>query len=116
MIEDNLSAPDFPTESDLIASLPQLPCLSGKPVFSEPWQARVFGITIHLFRDGHFTWQEWVTVLSEEINTATGRKPAEESHYYHHWLTALERLITSKGLVSATELLTRKEALAKEHQ
>jgi hypothetical protein len=34
------------------------------------------------------------------------------SRYYEHWLTALERLVTRKGLTDTAALTARKEAWA----
>src|SRR5688500_1527501 len=37
-------------------------------------------------------------------------EPDDGSRYYEYWLTALERLVTTKRLTSPTTLLTRKAA------
>ena len=112
-----MSESDFQAESALIATLPQLPRVAGKPVFYEEWQARVFAITIQLFRTGHFKWEEWVNALSEELKSAANRgERADGSLYYTHWLTALERLTIAKGMVRFTELLARKEVLGNAQQ
>ena len=34
------------------------------------------------------------------------------SHYYAHWLAALEHLVTAKGLADSATLVARKEAWA----
>ena len=112
-----MSEPDFAPEADLLAALPRLPCVSGKPVFAEDWEARAFALAVHLSKQGHFTWQEWATALSNELKTAAScGEPDDGSRYYHHWLKALERLVTAKGLVGASELLVRKEALAEAYR
>ena len=55
---------------------------------------------------GHFTWKEWAATLSDELAAAARRGEADDgSRYYEHWLTALERLVTAKGL--ATRLRSR---------
>jgi Nitrile hydratase beta subunit len=38
------------------------------------------------------------------------------SHYYYHWLAALERLVTAKGLVDSAALVARKEAWAEAYR
>jgi len=38
--------------------------------------------------------------------------PIRGSHYYEHWLAALERLVTGKGLTDHAALLQRKAAWA----
>jgi hypothetical protein len=49
--------------------------------------------------------------LAEELKSAQDRgEPDDGSQYYAHWLAALERLVTSKGLLDTASLLARKEA------
>ena len=96
-----------------LKSLPALPRDKGGPVFAEPWQAQAFGLAVQLSAEGHFTWREWALALAEELKAAEDRGEADDgSHYYEHWLVALERLVTSKGLADAAALATRKEAWA----
>jgi nitrile hydratase accessory protein len=84
-----------------------------EPVFAEPWQAQAFALTIKLSQEGHFTWKEWTAALSAEITTAASRgEPDDGSRYYHHWLAALERLVTAKGLCDPAALVARKAAWA----
>jgi len=83
------------------------------PVFAEPWQAQAFALAVKLSEQGHFTWKEWSAALAEELRAAAARgEPDDGSHYYEHWVTALERLVTAKSLADRTALLTRKEAWA----
>jgi nitrile hydratase accessory protein len=82
-------------------------------VFAEPWQAQAFALAIKLSEQGHFTWKEWATALADELRAAASRgEPDDGSLYYHHWLDALERLVTNKGLADPATLLARKEAWA----
>ena len=75
-----------------------------EPVFAEPWQARAFALVLKLAERGHFTSSEWTTVLSGEVAGDDG------SHYYEHWLAALEKLVVDKGLTDTVALNARKEA------
>jgi nitrile hydratase accessory protein len=98
-------------DSNSLALLPQLPRDDGDPVFTEPWQAQAFALAVELSGQGHFTWKEWAAALAHELKTAADRgEPDDGSHYYHHWLAALEALVTSKGLTDVTSLTTRKHA------
>jgi len=93
--------------------LPALPRDTGGPVFSEPWEAQAFAIAVRLSEQGHFTWKEWAAALAEELKAASDRGgPDDGRRYYHHWLAALERLVTAKGLSNREELYDRKEAWA----
>jgi nitrile hydratase accessory protein len=84
-----------------------------EPVFAEPWQAQAFALAVRLSEKGHFTWTEWSAALAAELKAAADRgEPDDGTRYYEHWLAALERLVTAKGLASADALLDRKEAWA----
>jgi nitrile hydratase accessory protein len=104
-------------ESANLAALPQLPRDDGGPVFAEPWQAQAFALAVKLSEQGHFTWKEWAAALADELKAAASRgQPDDGSHYYEHWLVALERLVTSKGLSDSASLLARKEAWAEAYR
>ena len=105
----NSSSPDAET----LAALSTLPRDEEGPVFAEPWQAQAFALTLKLSQEGHFTWKEWTAALATELQTAANRgEPDDGSHYYEHWVAALERLVTIKGLTNALALQERKEAWA----
>ena len=92
-------------------SLPRLPKDEDGPVFAEPWQAQAFAMAVKLSELGYFTWKEWAAALAAELQAAANRgAPDDGSHYYHHWLTALERLVATKGIVTSEALAARKEA------
>ena len=108
-----LSRPDPIREPERRVELPQLPRDEGGPVFAEPWQAQAFALAVKLSEQGYFTWKEWAAALTDELKAAANRgEPDDGSHYYEHWLAALERLVTAKGLTDPAEMLERKEAWA----
>ena len=99
--------------AERLQELLHLPQDANGPVFAEPWQAQAFALAIKLSEQGHFTWKEWATTLADEIKAAANRgEPNDGSRYYDHWLAALERLVTAKGLADSAALATRKEAWA----
>ena len=101
-----MSAPD-------LKSLPSLPRDDEGPAFAEPWQAQAFGLAVRLSAEGHFTWKEWAAALAAELKAAVDRgEPDDGSRYYEHWLAALERLVTRKGLTDTAALAARKQAWA----
>jgi nitrile hydratase accessory protein len=105
--------PELPSDPGRLAALPSLPRDEGGPVFAEPWQAQAFALAVRLSAQGYFTWKEWAAVLADELKSAADHgHPDDGSAYYEHWLAALERLVTAKGLSNANEMLTRKEAWA----
>ena len=105
-------------DSALLAQLPGLPRETQGPVFAEPWQASAFALAVSLSHQGHFTWKEWAAALSDELKAAADRGEPDDdgSQYYHHWLAALERLVTAKGLTDPPELAARKEAWAEAYR
>lgn len=99
---------------ELLDELPAIPREPDGPVFKEPWEATAFALTIELHRSGHFTWKEWASTLAAEIKRANDAgQPDLGDTYYHHWLAALERLMTDKGLTDPHRLSERTEAWRK---
>ena len=108
-----LNQPNSMQGAEKLAALPRLPRDEGGPVFSEPWQAQAFALAVKLSEHGHFTWKEWANVLADELKVAASRGEYDDgSHYYEHWLAALERLVAAKGLSDRAAMLARKEAWA----
>lgn len=98
-------------DPDRLEALPPLPRDEEGPVFAEPWQAQAFALAVRLSEQGHFTWKEWSQALGDELAAAAARgEPDDGSRYYHHWVAALERLVTEKGLTDSPALVERKEA------
>jgi nitrile hydratase accessory protein len=84
---------------------------TAEPVFAEVWQARAFALAIKLSESGHFSQQEWTRALALALRQAsTGDRVDDGSHYYEHWLTALETLAVEKGLADTVTLGARKAA------
>ena len=99
--------------SERLADLPPLPRDQEGPVFEEPWQAQAFALAVQLSERGYFTWKTWARALADELAAAEARgEPDDGSHYYHHWMAALERLVVERGLSEASALEDRKEAWA----
>jgi nitrile hydratase accessory protein len=112
-----LSQPDSTARAEELASLPRLPRDELGPVFAEPWEAQAFALAVKLSEQGYFTWKEWAGSLADELRAAADRgEPDDGSHYYHHWLATLERLVTARGLTDRAALLRRKEAWAEAYR
>lgn len=112
-----MSGRDPSVDADRLAALPELPRDAGEPVFAEPWEAQAFAMAVQLSEQGHFTWKEWAAALADELKAAADRgEPDDGSHYYHHWLAALERLATEKRLTNRHALAARKEAWAEAYR
>ena len=98
----------MPSDTDLQRILPEGRRDDDGPVFAEPWQAQAFAMVVKLHEQGAFTWPEWAEYLSAEIRTAGSTATGED--YYDHWLTALERIVEDKQLMSRAERTERKDA------
>ena len=98
----------IPPDADL-GLLPALPReTAGDPVFKAPWEAQAFGMALSLHAAGTFTWREWAAALTTELATAAARsEPDDGTHYYEHWLAALEKLIVAKNIAPAQDIEQR---------
>jgi nitrile hydratase accessory protein len=74
-------------------------------VFSEPWQAHAFAMTLQLHEKGLFTWPEWAAALTQQIRNAQTAGDADTgTTYYTHWLNALEALVLTKQWGTADQI------------
>ena len=88
-----------------LSSLPALPSDEEGPVFSAPWEAQAFAMTLELHRCGIFTWREWADALASEIAHAGQSHGWDDgSHYYERWLAALEKLVATKNVIREAEM------------
>ncbi len=84
---------------------PGIPRDESGPIFREPWEAQAFAMALALHERGLFTWPEWSAVLGDEIKRAQAAgDPDTGDTYYSHWLAALERLVTEKGVANRDTL------------
>jgi nitrile hydratase accessory protein len=101
----------LPKLPELRTALPTLPCDDAGPVFSAPWEAQAFAMTLALHERGMFTWAEWAACLNQAISDAQAAgDPDRGNTYYSHWLTALERISAIKGLLTDDTLRQRRNA------
>src|ERR1700704_6170421 len=91
-----------------LGALPALPRDEAGPVFNAPWEGQAFAMTLSLPARGVFPWREWAHTLPRELVAAAARgAPDDGTHYYEHWLAALEKLVAGKELVSEQDLERR---------
>ena len=115
---------------------------TNEPVFHAAWEGRIYALTRVLRAGGGRSnldssrhaievlppaeylrmsyYERWVarmlrqivsTGLATEAEVESG-EPDDGSHYYDHWLAALEHLVQAKGLLDHGALVERKEAWA----
>lgn len=79
--------------------------------FTEPWQARLFALTVAMNEAGHFAWSEWASVFGAHLKgTCDGA-----DDYWRAWALALEAILARHGVAGAddvTELAARWQAAA----
>ena len=80
------------------------PRSNGELVFEEPWEGRVFGVTMALVETGAVSLSEFQSELVAEIQgweAAHAEDVADGRYrYYERWLVAFERILDRKGLCS----------------
>lgn len=80
--------------------------MSERPVFKAPWEAQAFAMAVSLHERGVFSWKEWAEALAAVIAEAGASGDGED--YYRHWMTALERIVAAKGVISSEALALRR--------
>lgn len=69
-----------------------------EPVFAEQWEARAFGLVVHLHERGLFSWERW----SEALGAERARRP--DGDYYRAWTRALEAVLIEAGIADAAAI------------
>ena len=96
---------------------PDAPPPLDPPVFDEPWQAGAFALVVQLHAAGAFTWSDWAAALSARIKAAEARgESVDGALYYEHWLSALEDLVSERGLAEPEALARRKDEWAEAYR
>lgn len=64
------------------------------PVFTEPWHAQVFALTVHLNEAGLFAWPDWTARFSRTLaEHGLTRELDGGDDYFTAWLATLEALL-----------------------
>jgi len=76
------------------------PRRNGELVFDALWESRVFGMTMTLYEQGAFAWDEFRDRLIAAIAAweRTHHPKDATFHYWACWFTAFESLVAVKGL------------------
>jgi len=88
-----------------------LPRKSGELVFHDPWERRVFALTVALCEQGLYQWDEFRDRLIAEIAAVDQAESSDAGHssrpsYYESWLAAFEKLVIDKGICTPEQLST----------
>ncbi|WP_299829943.1 nitrile hydratase accessory protein [uncultured Roseobacter sp.] len=81
------------------------------PVFTEPWHAQVFALTVHLNEAGHFDWPEWASRFGATLKKNGLAKELDGGDdYFTAWLETLEQFLASKDLADLRDVAEIKNA------
>jgi nitrile hydratase accessory protein len=84
------------------------PRRNGSLVFAEPWERRLFGVTMALHEAGCFEWEAFRQHLIDSIASWEADHPGGDGyHYYEQWLSALQSVLSESELVSSADLHER---------
>lgn len=65
-----------------------------EPVFTEPWHAQLFALTVHLNEAGQFAWPDWAARFSATLARHGLKKELDGGDdYFNAWLETLEALL-----------------------
>lgn len=82
-----------------------------EPVFTEPWHAQVFALTVHLNEAGHFAWPEWTARFAETLARHGLAKELDGGDdYFHAWLDTLEVLLSDQAHAVPDEVENLRDA------
>lgn len=90
------------------------PRRNGELVFDALWESRLFGMTMTLYEQGAFAWDEFRDRLIAAIG-AWERAHHPDDHGYRYWdcwLDAFESLVATKGLCLPDAVAARVAVLA----
>jgi nitrile hydratase subunit beta len=82
-----------------------------EPVFHEPWEGRVFAITLAMG-----AWGKWNLDVSRHAIEKFDPADYLRMSYYHKWLVRNMRLLVEHGLVSREEIESGKPAAGSQKQ
>lgn len=82
-----------------------------EPVFTQPWHAQVFALTVSLNERGRFDWPEWTARFSATL-AAHGleRQLDGGDDYFNAWLDTLETLLADLGAAAPAEVEQLRDA------
>lgn len=81
------------------------PRKDGHLTFDRDWEKMAFGVAIALSKQGYYDWEEFRQTLIATIAEweATHDLDDPEWDYYQCWVTALEKVAISSGVIEADE-------------
>ncbi|MDG1430520.1 MAG: nitrile hydratase accessory protein [Paracoccaceae bacterium] len=76
-----------------------------EPAFSEPWHAQAFAMTIHLSKQGVFSWPEWAEKFGATLAAhGLSRELDGGEDYYNAWIETLETVLIDAQLTETAAI------------
>jgi len=100
-----LSNSHIPVKREDITPIPQKK--DDGPIFQTPWEARAFAMTVKLWENELFNWEEFKDRLIAEIAKGEALPDGKQPTYYESWLLALEKLLIHKGILTKSKIMER---------
>lgn len=86
------------------------PDFAEPPVFAEPWHAELFAMTVHLHKQGLFSWLDWTAQLSEALAAAGKHHTLDGGDdYYAVWLDTLLQIMIAQGVTDDSSVQAMQE-------
>lgn len=78
-----------------------------EPVFTAPWHAQLFALTVHLSESGQFSWADWTRAFGASLKTHGLSKELDGGDdYFEAWLDALETMLRDADIATADMVQT----------
>jgi nitrile hydratase accessory protein len=97
--------------NELKSGVAAVPLRCDRLVFDHPWHSRAFGLVIGLVKKNAYEFEDFRQSLISTIGNWEGSHQVDDPtwEYYEQWLSAFERLVVSRGLVTTSEIDKRME-------
>lgn len=78
-----------------------------EPVFSAPWHAQLFALTVHLSERGQFSWPDWTAIFGATLARHGLEKDLDGGDdYFVAWAEALEQMLQDTAEAQEIAALT----------
>ena len=103
-----MSTPELPVDGPAAP-----PRANGELVFTEPWESRLFGMTMALIERGAFAWSDFQPELVAAIRAWEASAGEGNGYqYYERWEVALEVVLARTAICRRADLDARAQEFA----
>ncbi|WP_299962863.1 nitrile hydratase accessory protein [uncultured Roseobacter sp.] len=85
-----------------------------EPVFTAPWHAQVFAMTVHLNETGQLDWPDWAARFGATLRRhGMDRDLDGGDDYFAAWVETLEALLAERAVVTPRDVKRLQAAWAR---